>query len=330
MLKNRAKRYQWWIVLVILMLLGTRGRDTAWPAESPSSAAAKARAIQMLKASSAVFIENQGQWDEPAVRFALTSPAAIADGARWRRTSTIPWLDSGATETAIPTGPVTVVFKDLPDWATPIVADADGNCYVTGWTSSSGWLQDGESSTYKGGYDAFLTKLSPSGQSIWGTYLGGTGADQGNSVALGDFGTIYIGGQTASSGWIYGGYDTTYGGGNDGFIVQCTGQGRIVWSTYLGGAASDYVSRLAVNGKGEVCAVGTTYSNGWVSGARGLPCPGRATPSSPRFPSRASTSGAPTSEGSTRNTDRPPSPPGGRSGASQRGSPHAPHFHAHM
>lgn len=78
MVKNKAKRYQWWMVLVILMLLGTRERDTAWPAESPSSAATKARAIQMLKASPAVFIENQGQWDEPAVRFALTSPAANA------------------------------------------------------------------------------------------------------------------------------------------------------------------------------------------------------------------------------------------------------------
>jgi hypothetical protein len=49
-----------------------------------------------------------------------------------------------------------------------------------------------------GGRDSFVATLTPSGQLYSSTYLGGSGADQGNAIAA-DFTDIYVTGTTASS-----------------------------------------------------------------------------------------------------------------------------------
>jgi len=40
-----------------------------------------------------------------------------------------------------------------------IAVDGDGNVYVTGWTSSSGWVSGGLDTTHNGGTDAFVVKI---------------------------------------------------------------------------------------------------------------------------------------------------------------------------
>jgi hypothetical protein len=48
------------------------------------------------------------------------SPQETADaGAKWRRTGTIPWQNSGVTEPGIPVGQHTVEFSDVPGWTKP-------------------------------------------------------------------------------------------------------------------------------------------------------------------------------------------------------------------
>jgi len=47
------------------------------------------------------------------------------------------------------------------------------------------------------GYDTFISTFSPSGQLLFSTFLGGTGFDQGNAVAL-DANAVYMAGYTAS------------------------------------------------------------------------------------------------------------------------------------
>ena len=51
--------------------------------------------------------------------------------------------------------------------------DSAGNPYVTGSTSSSGWTSGVTSSTLNGYRDAYLVKVSPAGQHVWSTTLGG-------------------------------------------------------------------------------------------------------------------------------------------------------------
>jgi uncharacterized protein (TIGR03437 family) len=98
--------------------------------------------------------------------------------------------------------------------ATAIAADSAGNAYVTGSTfdtmfpATAGVYQ----TTYGGPVpsnvffnpptDAFVLKLNPTGKSIvWASYLGGSGVDSANSIAVDSTGQVWIAGTTASTGF---------------------------------------------------------------------------------------------------------------------------------
>ncbi len=49
----------------------------------------------------------------------ISPQGAIDAGAKWRRTGTGTWLDSGYTESGIPVGDVTIEFKTTPGWTEP-------------------------------------------------------------------------------------------------------------------------------------------------------------------------------------------------------------------
>ena len=100
----------------------------------------------------------------------------------------------------------------------------------------------------------------------WGTYLGGTGKDSCNGIAVDSSGNVYATGMTPSSGWVSGGWDTTHNGGSDGYVVKLDTAGAHQWSSYLGGAGSESGYGIAVDSSGNVYVTGITYSSGWVSG----------------------------------------------------------------
>ena len=148
-----------------------------------------------------------------------------------------------------------------------IAVDGAGNVYVTGSTSSAGWVQGGFDTSYDGSGDAFVVKLSPSGEHLWSTYLGGSGIDGGRDIALDGAGNVYVIGSTGSAGWISGGFDTSYDGGySDGFVVKLSPVGQHLWSTYLGGSGWDEGNAIVVSGWGTVYVAGSTASSGWISG----------------------------------------------------------------
>ena len=136
--------------------------------------------------------------------------------------------------------------------------------FVTGTTHSYGWVSGGFDTTYNGGWDGFVVVLSESGAHIWSTYLGGSKNDYGEGIAVGDAGNIFVTGRTASSGWISGGFDTTYDGAGDAFVVELSGNGAHLWSTYLGGNSFDSGQDIAMDDTGNVFVAGTTDSSGWV------------------------------------------------------------------
>ncbi len=66
------------------------------------------------------------------------------------------------------------------DNAQSILADAKGNIYVAGSTSSANFpvTPDADQATYAGGYDAFLVRIDPtSGTLRYGTFFGGNGGE---------------------------------------------------------------------------------------------------------------------------------------------------------
>ncbi|HLN00183.1 MAG TPA: SBBP repeat-containing protein [Bryobacteraceae bacterium] len=86
------------------------------------------------------------------------------------------------------------------DYASGIAVDSFGNAYVTGYTGSSDfWSLRAVQSGNDGLYDAFLTKLNPTGAAILSsTYLGGSGSDSANAVAIDSLGNAFIAGLTQS------------------------------------------------------------------------------------------------------------------------------------
>jgi len=93
------------------------------------------------------------------------------------------------------------------DWVTDIDVDADGNIYVTGITAADDFPTTGGSlqpalGNETGGfgtyYDGFVTKLDPSGNIVWSTYLGGDRTDEAHGLRVGTDGSVYVVGGTNS------------------------------------------------------------------------------------------------------------------------------------
>jgi hypothetical protein len=152
------------------------------------------------------------------------------------------------------------------DYGYGIAVDGLGNAYVTGRTFSSGWTTGGFDTSLSGTEDAFVAKLSSAGTLLWSTYLGGNSYDDGQGIAVDGSGNVYVTGETASSGWTTGGYDTNYKGDWDPFVAKLSSAGVLLWSTYLGGSGNDVGYGIAVDGSGNAYVTGSTDSSGWTTG----------------------------------------------------------------
>jgi len=145
-----------------------------------------------------------------------------------------------------------------------IAVDSTGNCYVTGYTTSSDFRTAGGLDTSLGGsLDAYVAKVTPSGTLAWSTYLGGSSNDEGSGIAADATGNCYLTGYTNSTDFpTAGGFDTS-GGGNysDAFVVKVTASGTLAWSSYLGGSSVDEGCSIAVDGAGNCYLTGYTDSS---------------------------------------------------------------------
>jgi len=80
-----------------------------------------------------------------------------------------------------------------------VALDTAGNIYVTGNTNSVNFpTLNAYQAAIHGTQNAFLVKLSPAGNLIYGTYLGGSLTDSGNGVAVDSYGNAYVTGGTTS------------------------------------------------------------------------------------------------------------------------------------
>jgi hypothetical protein len=145
--------------------------------------------------------------------------------------------------------------------------------YVTGSTLSTNFpTQNAYQGANAGGSDAFLTKLSTGGNALeYSTYLGGSGNDVGNDVAVNDTHDAYLTGQTNSTNFpSVNAYQPTYGGGSsDAFAARFLSHGLApVYSTYLGGSGSDAGNGIGVDTNSNAHIVGATLSGNFpTSGA---------------------------------------------------------------
>ncbi|MDD3466396.1 MAG: SBBP repeat-containing protein [Campylobacterales bacterium] len=150
------------------------------------------------------------------------------------------------------------------DQGKAIAVDANGNAYITGDTYSTNFPVLNAFQTTKGGAtDAFVTKLSSNGAISYSTYLGGSGDDYGNDIAVDTNGNAYITGKTTSTNFtILNAWQSSYRGGqSDAFVTKLNSSGQKVYSTYLGGNGSDSGNGIAVDTNGNAYITGDTWSS---------------------------------------------------------------------
>lgn len=157
------------------------------------------------------------------------------------------------------------------DSGSSIAVDSSGCAYMTGYTNSRDFpITEGAAQTNYGGdnYDAFITKLGPTGSLAYSTYLGGSNYDMGNSIAVDPSGCAYVTGVTWSGAvWPWGfpltdgAYQTTKGDQQDAYVTKLSADGsEIVYSTFLGGDDTDIGFGIAVDLSGCAHLTGYTYS----------------------------------------------------------------------
>lgn len=156
-----------------------------------------------------------------------------------------------------------------------VAVDSSGSAYITGYAAIDFPTTAGAFETsLRGGFDAFVTKLSPDGSSlVYSTILGGSFDDFGYDIAIDAGGNAYVTGNTSYRAPGPGDFPTVnafqpaYGGGTqDAFVTKVNPTGTaLVYSTYLGGGAilnatEDWGEGIAVDAAGSAYVTGATYS----------------------------------------------------------------------
>lgn len=108
------------------------------------------------------------------------------------------------------------------DYGYSCSSDASGNVFLTGNTQSqSGISFGGFQNTIGGGDAAYIVNFDNNGNRLWASYFGGNNNDVAASCITDTFGNVYVAGFTLSpSGVSSGGFQNTFGGGVDAFLVK--------------------------------------------------------------------------------------------------------------
>jgi hypothetical protein len=163
----------------------------------------------------------------------------------------------------------TYLGGSLTNLGNDIKVDASGNIYVIGSTTSTDFpVTDGAySGILSGLQNAFLCKINPSlSTAVYSTYLGGEGADTGNTLALASNGLVYFGISTNSKEFplSIAPYRSSLPGAEN-FVVGVLdtaqfGPNSLLYDTYFGGSGLDEVRKIAFDASGRVLLTGYTFS----------------------------------------------------------------------
>ena len=157
----------------------------------------------------------------------------------------------------------TRVAADALTAALRITIDEQGCAYVTGLTTGREFPVTGNAAQprYGGGAsDAFLVSLSPQGQVLYSTFLGGEGDDVGNALELDERGGVFVAGTTNSR--QFPGQTGADRKSADAFIsfLRPSSPASLT-SIAFGGSGEEKLTGITVDGRGGVFGVGYTKSD---------------------------------------------------------------------
>jgi hypothetical protein len=236
-------------------------------------------------AGAAIAVDSEGNAYVAGLTWSPDFPTVKPYQAAHHSTST-PWPSNAFVTKFNPAGSEVVYSTFLggsgSDQANGIAVDLAGNAYVVGLTTSVDFptaapFQATNHAINPTGFasNAFVTKLNAAGSAlVYSTYLGGGGGsdnvthDSATAIAVDSAGNAYVAGRTASTDFpTVNPFQATYKGGGspliagNAFVTKFNASGNaLVYSTYLGGSASDGASAIAVDTAGSAYVVGTATS----------------------------------------------------------------------
>ena len=148
------------------------------------------------------------------------------------------------------------------DGGNSVATDSSGNIYVTGWFNNTVDFDPGtgtDNKTSNGILDIFVTRINADGSYGWTKTFGGTGIDEGYSVAVDSSGNTYI------TGWFNdivdfnpgtGTDNKTSNGNDDIFLTRINADGSYGWTKTFGGTGGDAGFSVAVGLSGDIYLTG--------------------------------------------------------------------------
>lgn len=143
-----------------------------------------------------------------------------------------------------------------------LVLDGAANIYIAGSTFSTGTAIATTGSSH-GNEDGFVAKFNSNGVRQWGVFVGASGDDGLEAIAVDATGNVYGAGTTASTSGLAtpNAYQTTNPGlGNSMYAVKLNNSGVIQWCTHIGGGIEEQGYGLGVDGNKAVYVAGQTVS----------------------------------------------------------------------
>lgn len=155
------------------------------------------------------------------------------------------------------------------DMPAALAVDSLGNAYLTGFTASNDFpTARAFQPSYGGGSDAFIAVLNPNGTAlVYSTYLGGSGYDGANSVAVDGAGNAVVAGGTFSADFpTRAAFQPALAGLSNAFVVKLDPAGNLVYSSFLGGAGTPQYPIVATSAFGAAI---DSNGNAYLTGSAG-------------------------------------------------------------
>jgi len=170
-----------------------------------------------------------------------------------------------------------------------VVADAQGNVYVTGATQSGNFPATagvfGANFHSSGSMlsDAFVTKYDASGHVLWSTFLGGPEYDRAYAIEVDELGFVYVAGRAGAGFPVTpGALQTAFAGGTqpdgaygpqDGFVCKLKPDGSgVVFCTYFGNSSWEAIRDIAIDASHNIYIAsgsfaGDPFPSAWFANA---------------------------------------------------------------
>lgn len=153
------------------------------------------------------------------------------------------------------------------EWGSAVSVDGAGNPVFTGWSNSLNFpvTAGAYQAVNNGIWDVYCVKLNANGQTLWSTYIGGSGNDEGFGITIDANDEVFLFGDTYCPDFPVTScaYQTTFGGDEDFYVTRFDKNGNMICSGYLGDLGHD-----EANSNGHIAV-----SNGFIYVAATTPGP---------------------------------------------------------